>query len=72
MALTVAENTDIGDIIRFTPSAAAELLIGLGSVHQPPPRLKAWAAQARAALGPEWLRSAFSAKSSGTAWPLWT
>jgi DNA-binding transcriptional ArsR family regulator len=55
MALTVAENTDIGDIIRFTPSAAAELLIGLGSVHQPPPRLKTWAAQARAALGPEWL-----------------
>jgi len=55
MAHTVAENTEIGDIIRFTPSAAAELLIGLTAVQQPPARLQTWAAQARAALGPEWL-----------------
>ncbi len=55
MAYTLVENTDVGDIIRFTPSAAAELLIGLSAAQQIPPRLKGWAAQVRAALGPEWM-----------------
>ena len=55
MANTIAESIDLREIIRFTPSAASELLIGLSAVHTPPTRLKAWAAQAQTALGPEWL-----------------
>jgi DNA-binding transcriptional ArsR family regulator len=55
MALTLDETTDLREIIRFAPSAPAELLIGLGAVQQPPARLKGWAAQVRAMLEPEWL-----------------
>ncbi len=55
MAFTLEENTDVRDIIRLAPSAPSELLISLSAVQQPPVRLKTWAGQARATLGPEWL-----------------
>ena len=55
MALTLEENTDLREIIRFAPSAPSELLISLSAVQQPPARLRAWADRARATLEPEWL-----------------
>ncbi len=58
MPTTAADSREFRELIRFTASAPYELLLSLGTVHWQPPRHAAWAAAARAALGPDLLAEA--------------